>query len=87
MAEREAFINATSLRQHLPEALREVKNRPVVLLRHSAPVATLLDYERYTKLLDYIDDLEDKLSVYESASEPEDLKVPYEKVQAEAGLF
>jgi hypothetical protein len=84
---REVFINATDLRVRLHEVLTGLTDRPALLIRHSRPEAVMLNYNEYVGLLDRIEDLEDRLAVFEGINEGEDLKVPFAKVAAEAGLM
>jgi hypothetical protein len=47
----------------------------------------MLNYNEYISLLDRIEDLEDRMAVFEGMSEDEDLKVRFDKVAADAGLM
>jgi hypothetical protein len=47
----------------------------------------MLSYNAYLALLDKIEGLEDRVSVYEANAESSNMAVPWEKVQAEAGLL
>ena len=87
MSVAERLVSLSDMRTGLFKVIRTLSDRPVLLLRHSKPVAALLDYDRYVELLDRIEDLEDRVAVYESREEGSDLKVPWEKVKADAGLL
>lgn len=49
-------------RASLSELVTETSDHPVYLLRHGKPVADLLDADKYERLLDHIEDLEDTLA-------------------------
>jgi len=75
----EAKVHFHELVRHLPEA-------PALLLRHGRPVAVMLDHSAYSELLSRVDDLEDRLAVYESREETPDSRTSWDKLKAEAGL-
>ncbi|APB00933.1 type II toxin-antitoxin system Phd/YefM family antitoxin [Nocardia seriolae] len=50
-------------RSTLTEQIEESAKKDVIILRNSEPAAVLIGYERYQALLDYIEDLEDRLSI------------------------
>ena len=56
----------------------------MVVLRHGHPAAALVSAERYDALLE---ELEDRLSVYESAQSEADLRVGFGKMSAELGMW
>lgn len=47
----------------------------------------IVDYALYNSLIDKIEDLEDRLSVFEAEAESPDMFSAWEKVQAEAGIL
>ena len=55
----------------------------VVLTKHGRPAAVLVSAERYTALLDRLEDAEDSLAVLQTAGEP---TVPAEQLYASLGL-
>lgn len=82
-----ALVTMSEARKKLHEVVRQLPQRNVLLLKHGRPVATILDAEVYQELLEQIEDLKDRLAVFESAHEGEDMKVPWGKVEAEHGLL
>ena len=81
------LVTLSEVRLRLSEVLRELPNRSVLILRHGRPVAKLVHVDVYEDLLNRIEDLEDRLSVYEAEKEPMDMRRSWEKVKAEAGLL
>lgn len=73
----------TQARAKLSELVREAEDDDVVVINHSRPVAVLVGINRHEALLEEIEDLRDRLSVYERDSEP---SIPAEKLIAELGL-
>lgn len=71
---------------HLHELVRQSEDREVFILRHGRPVGVLLSPGRFAALVEELEDALDRLSIYESQTAPESLRVPWEKVQAELGL-
>jgi len=84
MDERIVPVSEAKIRFH--ELLRELGERRILLVRHGRPAAMMLDFESYQGLISRIEDLEDRLSVLEAQEEPADMRVPWEKLKAEAGL-
>lgn len=60
---RDEMIAVTEFRTRLNDALERLRDRNIVLLRHSSPAAVVMSHERYEALLDRIEDLEDNLAV------------------------
>jgi prevent-host-death family protein len=81
---RDVLVPVTEARHRLREILEGLDSSNVILVRHSRPVAVVIDPMRYERLLDYIEDLEDQVSVLTAADEGE--RIPLEKVKAELGL-
>jgi antitoxin StbD len=84
MDERIVPVSEAKIRLH--ELLRELGERRVVLVRHGRPAAMIVDYESFEGLISRLEDLEDRLSVFEAREEPADMRVAWEKLKAEAGL-
>lgn len=82
----ERIVPVSEAKVHFHELLRELGERRVLLLRHGRPAAMMLDFEAYEGLIARIEDLEDRLSVFEARVEPADMRVPWQKVKAETGL-
>ncbi|HEX2295492.1 MAG TPA: type II toxin-antitoxin system Phd/YefM family antitoxin [Actinomycetota bacterium] len=84
----EQLVNVSEVKGRLYELIRELASRPVfLLLRHGKPVAALVGYDTWARLIERVEDLEDRIAVYEAHAEEADMKVPWEKVKAEAGLM
>jgi antitoxin StbD len=64
------FASITDAKAKLPELVRRAAEEDVVLLRHSHPAAVLMSVARHAALMEHLDDLEDRLAVYESEGEP-----------------
>jgi PHD/YefM family antitoxin component YafN of YafNO toxin-antitoxin module len=84
---REELVTVSDAKVKLAEVIRELDERRALLLRHGKPVAAMLAYDDYVSLLEKIDDLEDRLSIFEAREDGVDLRVGWEKVQAQAGLL
>lgn len=83
----EQLVPVSEAKVRFHEVIRSVASKTALLLRHGRPVAALLSYDAYVALLDRIEDLQDRLAIYEARNEGEDLKVPWDKVKADAGLM
>ena len=84
----EQLVNVSEVKGRLYELIRELASRPAfLLLRHGKPVAALVGYETWVRLIERVEDLEDRIAAYEAHAEETDMKVPWEKVKAEAGLM
>jgi PHD/YefM family antitoxin component YafN of YafNO toxin-antitoxin module len=81
------LVTVSEAKVKLHEVIRGLAAKTTFLLRHGKPVAAMLSYEAYSSLMDRIEDLEDRVAVYESQGEGSDMKVPWEKVKAESGLL
>lgn len=84
---REVFVNVTEARSKLPDVIRQSEEHPVILIRNSRPEAVVFSYRRYEDLLDRLEDMEDRLAVFESMQEEDHRKIPYDKVRSELGLM
>lgn len=76
----------TEAKAKLPEIVRRSADQAVTVLRHGRPVAVVIGYARYEALLERLEDLDDRLSVYESRESDSDLRIGHDKVVAELGL-
>ncbi|HEV2755946.1 MAG TPA: type II toxin-antitoxin system Phd/YefM family antitoxin [Actinomycetota bacterium] len=79
------LVTLSEVRLRLSEVLRDLPNRSVLILRHGRPVAKLVHPDVYEALLNRIEDLEDRLSVYEAEKEPMDMRRSWEKVKGDPG--
>jgi PHD/YefM family antitoxin component YafN of YafNO toxin-antitoxin module len=83
----EDLVTISDAKVRLHELLRGLGERNVLLLKYGRPVAALLSYKRFTRLLDRLEELEDRVALLESARKPDDMMVDWNKVKAEAGLL
>lgn len=60
------IVPISEARAKLGALVDEAADHEVYLVRHSRPVAVLVDADVYERLLDRIEDLEDALSVHEA---------------------
>ncbi|AZG48852.1 type II toxin-antitoxin system Phd/YefM family antitoxin [Gordonia insulae] len=67
----------------LSEVVRDAADEPVTIANHGKPAAIVLSPERYEGLIEEIEDLRDRLAVYESRDEP---TMSFDKLVAELGL-
>ena len=80
------LVTVTEAKARLGELIREATEEDVVVVRHGHPAAVLVGAERYDALLEELEDLKDRLSVYESAQSEPGLRVGFEKMAAELGV-
>jgi antitoxin StbD len=73
------MVPITEAKTRLSELVRDASDEDVLLLRHGRPAAVLVSAERHEALLDEIEDLRDRLSIYER----ERLTVDWEQAKAE----
>lgn len=79
-------IPLTEAKARLAEVVRQAEEGDVVILRHGRPAAVIVAPDRYEALLEELEDLRDRISVYESEKSSPDLRVPLDKALAELGL-
>lgn len=82
----EHMVPISEAKARLAELVRDSQDVDVYLLRHGRPVSILMGADRYAALLEELEDLADRISVYESRDSDPDLRVPVEKVAIELGL-
>jgi antitoxin StbD len=76
-------IPITEAKAKLPEIARRAnENVTTVLMRHGHPIAVVLGVGQYDALLEEIEELKDRLSVYEAREHPDDV-VTWEAARAE----
>lgn len=80
------LVTVTEAKGRLAELLREATEEDVVVVRHGHPVAVLVGTERYDALLEELEDLKDRLSVYESARSEAGLRIGFDKLAVELGV-
>lgn len=84
MSERIVPLSEAKVQFH--ELVRGLTERSVILVRHGRPVAAMVDFQGYEDLLARIEDLEDRLSVFEARAEAPDMRIAWDKLKAETGL-
>lgn len=83
-----AKYSASQARANFNEVLEIAKTEAVEIEKHGKPAVVILDAMKYEKLLDYIEDLEDKNTVLEYEMDPESFGpfTPLAEVARELGL-
>lgn len=76
------LVPISEAKGRLSELVRESDSDDVLLLKHGRPAAVLISTERYEALLERMEDMADRLSIYER----EGVTMDYEKLRAELGL-
>lgn len=82
----EQLVQLTEARTRFSEFVRLAQEQVIWVLRHGRPAVVLVSPKQYEALLNEIEDLRDRLSIYESEEAPSDLRVPWEKAEIELGL-
>jgi len=87
MIEVESLVPVTEAKAKLPELVRLAgDSRPTVLTRHGRPAALIIGMADYDALLEEIEDLHDRISVYQSREHGPDGRITLDKVVAELGI-
>lgn len=60
------LVQTSELRTHLDEILKQLSKTPVVLEKHHKPVAVLIDPQKYAKMEEMIETIEDILFALEA---------------------
>lgn len=81
------LVPLTEAKNRLHEIVRQVEDENVVILRHGRPVAVVVSPAALQGLLDEIEDLKDRISVFEARLDSPDMRIPLEKVKVELGLL
>jgi len=76
------MIPISEAKPRLAEIVRDSGSDDVVLTKHGHPVAVVMSVMRHDELLERIEDMADRLSVYER----DGLTMGYSKLSAELGL-
>jgi prevent-host-death family protein len=76
------LVPISEARARLSKLVREAADQDVVLMNHGRPAGILISPERYESLLDELEDLRDRLSVYER----ERVTMPLSKLAIELGI-
>lgn len=61
------FIPVSEAKGKLSEIVRDSDNEDVVLMRHGRPAAVVMSVDRHDAMMEAMEDLRDRLSVYESS--------------------
>lgn len=69
---KEAFVPLSEAKPRLFELVRELAERDVILMRHGRPAGIMLAYETWQGLMDRIEELEDRIALYEARDETPD---------------
>jgi antitoxin StbD len=78
------FVPISEAKARLSELAHTSEHEDVVLMRHGRAAAVIMSVDRHAELIEQLEDLEDRLSVYEARDD--DVAVPWEKLKAELGL-
>ncbi len=73
------LVSVTEAKAKLTALVHASEDEDVILLRHGTPAALLISTKRYQALLDELDEVEDRLSVYER---DDDLAISVDKLAA-----
>lgn len=76
------LVPITEAKARLSEIVRESEDRNVLLMKHGRPGAVVMSASRYEDLLARVEDMEDRLSIYER----EGVTISLDKLTAELGL-
>ncbi len=82
----EALVPLSEAKIRFHELVRELPEREVLLLRHGRPVGVMMSFPAYQALLERIEELEDRLAVFEAREEGPDARIPWGKLKVETGL-
>jgi prevent-host-death family protein len=83
-----AKFSASEARARFNEVLELAKTEAVEIQKHGKPAVVILDAMKYEEFLDYVEDLEDNLTILEYESDPERFgkSTSLEEVERELGL-
>lgn len=76
------FMPISEAKGKLAELVRESDDQDVVLMKHGRPTAVIMSADAHAALIEKIEDMDDRLSIYER----EDLTMSLDKVKAELGI-
>lgn len=81
-----AKFNISDLRTMVPEILQLAKTEAVEIEKHGKPSLVILDAMKYKEFVDYVEDLEDRLSILEQKLDPDQEFQEWDKVKQDLGL-
>lgn len=76
------FVPVSEAKGKLAEIVRDSDSHDVILMRHGRPAAVVISHARFEALLDRMEDMADRLSVFER----DGVTMDFEKLTAELGL-
>lgn len=76
------LVPITEAKARLSEIVRESEHRNVLLMKHGRPAAVVLSAGQYDALMERIEDMSDRLAIYER----EGVTIGLDKLKAELGL-
>jgi antitoxin StbD len=76
------MIAISKAKAKLSELVRQAADENIVLMNHSTPAAIIIGAERHEAMLEEMEDLRDRLSVYERTG----VTIDADKLWAELGL-
>jgi antitoxin Phd len=77
-------MNVSEAREKLAEVIDAAQSEAVVLERYGRPAAVLVSMERYERLLDAFEEVED-VAAFDAAMAEEGDHIPWEQVKADLG--
>jgi len=80
-----ANYSVSEARARINEVIELARTEAVEIHKHGNPVVTIVDSMKYEELLDYIEDLEDRLAILESKMDPNPDWKSWEEVKKELG--
>ncbi len=80
-----AKYSVSEARANFNEVIQLAQTEAVEILKHGKPAVTIVESMKYEELLDYIEDLEDRLAIVESKMDPNPDWKSWEEVKKELG--
>ena len=80
-----ANYSVSEARARINEVIELARTEAVEIHKHGKPAVTIVDSMKYEKLLDYIEDLEDRLAILESKMDQDPDWKSWEEVKKELG--
>lgn len=83
-----AKYSAAEARAKFNEVLQTAKTEAVEISKHGKPAVVILDAMKYEKIIEYLEELEDSITVMEYEADPSKFgkSIPLEEVERELGL-
>ncbi len=81
-----AQFSASEARANFNHVLELAKTEAVEIHKHGKPAVVIFDAMSYEKLLDYVEDLEDTITILEHKLNPNQETYSWEKVKSELEL-